>query len=187
MTELMHAMSVGTFAPALRSLSAVLAKGLAHATASGADPKALAAARLAPDMFTLTQQIDVACSQACFGVATLAGREPPGFEVGEASFAGFERRIAGAIAYVEAVPEASFAGAAERPLRVPLPDAGLALEMTGLQFLRDWVLPHFYFHIVTAYDILRANGAPIGKLDYLAHVGYAVRPLGSPVPGPEAH
>jgi hypothetical protein len=49
--------------------------------------------------------------------------------------------------------------------------------MTGLEFLRDWALPHFYFHVVTAYDILRANGAPLGKLDYLAHVGYAIRPL----------
>ena len=68
-------------------------------------------------------------------------------------------------------------GAADRPLTVPIVDGGIALEMTGLQFLRDWILPHFYFHVVTAYDILRANGAPLGKLDYMAHVGYAIRPL----------
>jgi hypothetical protein len=175
MTELMHAMSVGTFVPALRSLSGVLAKGVAHAQASGADPDALAVARLAPDMFTLAQQIDIACYQARCGAAILSGRELPGFEGGEASFAGFELHIAGTIAYVEAAPEASFEGAADRPLKVPLPDAGITLEMTGLEFLRDWALPHFYFHVVTAYDILRAGGAPIGKLDYLAHVGYAIR------------
>jgi hypothetical protein len=177
MTELMHAMSVGTFVPALRSLSGVLAKGLAHAKQTRADPDVLAVARLAPDMFTLAQQIDVACFQVRFGVATLAGLEPSGFQAGEASFAGFERSLADAIAYIEAAPEAAFAGVAERPLKVPLPDAGISLQMTGLAFLRDWVLPHFYFHVVTAYDILRANGVPLGKLDYLAHVGYAIQPL----------
>ncbi len=177
MTELMHAMSVGTFVPALGSLSGVLAKGLAYARETGGDPDALAVARLAPDMFTLAQQIDVACSQVRLGVATLAGLAPPGFQAGEPSFAGFERTIAEAIAYSEAAPEAAFAGVADRPLKIPLSDAGIVLEMTGLGFLRDWVLPHFYFHVVTAYDILRANGAPLGKLDYLAHVGYAIRPL----------
>jgi uncharacterized protein len=177
MTELMYAMSVGAFVPALGSLSGVLAKGLAHAKETGADLEALAVARLAPDMFTLAQQIDVACFQVRFGVATLAGLEPPGFRASETSFAGFERTIAEAIAYAEAAPEAAFAGVAERDLNVPLPQGGIALRMTGLQFLRDWVLPHFYFHVTTAYDILRTNGAPLGKLDYLSHVGYAIRPL----------
>ena len=175
MTELMHAMSVGTFAPALRSLSGVLAKGFAHAKEAGADPEALVSARLAPDMYTLAQQIDVACFQARSGVAVLAGGGWPAFQSGEASFAGFERHIAETVAYVEAAPVAAFEGMAERRLEVPLPDAGITLQMTGLEFLRDWSLPHFYFHVVTAYDILRANGAPIGKLDYLAHVGYAIR------------
>jgi hypothetical protein len=128
-------------------------------------------------MFTLAQQIDVACFQARAGVAVLVGGGWPAFQAGEASFAGFERNIADTIAYVEAAPEAGFEGVADRRLEVPLPDAGITLEMTGLQFLRDWVLPHFYFHVVTAYDILRSNGAPLGKLDYLAHVGYAIRPL----------
>jgi uncharacterized protein len=177
MTEFMHAMSVGTFVPALRSLSGVLAKGLAHAKETGADLEALAVARLAPDMFTLAQQIDVACFQVRFGVATLAALDPPAFRPSEVSFAGFERTIAEAIAYSEAAPEAAFTGVAERAFNVPLPQGGIALQMTGLQFLRDWVLPHFYFHLTTAYDILRANGAPLGKLDYLAHVGYAIRPL----------
>jgi uncharacterized protein len=177
MPELMYAMSVGTFVPALRSLSGVLAKGEAHARETGADPEALAVASLAPDMFNLTLQVAVACSQVRFAVATLAGLEPTGFQPGDPNFAGFERTIAEAIAYAEAAPEAAFEGAAERPLSVPLPDAGIVLEMTGLEFLRDWALPHFYFHVVTAYDILRANGAPLGKLDYLAHVSYAIRPL----------
>jgi hypothetical protein len=175
MTEFMHAMSVGTFVPALRSLSGVLAKGLAHAEATGADVGALAVARLAPDMFTLAQQIDIACYQARCGTAILSGRALPGFESSEGTFAGLERRIAETVAHIEAAPKASFEGAGDRPLKVPLPDAGITLEMTGLQFLRDWALPHFYFHVVTAYDILRAAGAPLGKLDYLAHVGYAIR------------
>jgi hypothetical protein len=109
------------------------------------------------------------------GVAVLAGQPLPGFGAGEASFAGFERSIADTVAEVEATPAAAFEGAATRQLSIPLPDAGISLEMTGLEFLRDWSLPHFYFHVVTAYDILRARGAPLGKLDYLAHVGYAIR------------
>jgi len=175
MADLMHAMSVGTFAPALRSLSGVLAKSADHFKAAGTDPDSLANARLAPDMFTLDLQVAVACGQARMGVAVLAGQPLPGFEPGEASFAGFERSIADTVAEVEAAPPAAFEGAATRQLSIPLPDAGISLEMTGLQFLRDWSLPHFYFHVVTAYDILRANGAPLGKLDYLAHVGYAIR------------
>ena len=177
MTEFMHAMSVGTFVPALRSLQGVLAKGLAHAKATGADPDVLAVARLAPDMFTLSQQIDVACVQVRFGVANLTGQPTPPFQPGEASFAGFERAIAAAIAFAEAAPEAAFVGAAERQLDIPIPEAGISLRMTGLELLRDWSLPHFYFHVTTAYDILRTNGAPLGKLDYLAHVGYAIHPL----------
>ena len=177
MTDLMYAMSVGTFAPALRSLSGVLAKGHAHAKETGADLEALVVARLAPDMFTFAQQIDIDCHQARRGVAVLTGGEWPAFRASEPSFAGFERHIAATIAEVEAAPAAAFGGAADRPLTVPIVDGGIALEMTGLQFLRDWILPHFYFHVVTAYDILRANGAPLGKLDYMAHVGYAIRPL----------
>ena len=178
MADLMHAMSVGTFAPALRSLSDVLAKSVTHFKAVGTDPDSLVNARLAPDMFTLAQQVAVACGQARMGVAVLAGLPIPGFNAGEASFAGFERSIADTVAEVEAAPAAAFEGAATRQLNIPLPDAGISLEMTGLEFLRDWALPHFYFHVVTAYDILRANGAPLGKLDYLAHVGYAIRPPG---------
>src|ERR1700744_6268074 len=177
MTELMHAFSVGTFVPTLRSLSGVLAKGQAHARETGADLEALAVARLAPDMFTLAQQIDIACHQARSGAVVLTGGGWPDFQAGGPSFDGFERHIGKTIAELEAAPGAAFEGAAERPLQIPIVDGGIVLEMTGLQFLRDWILPHFYFHVVTAYDILRANGAPLGKLDYMAHVGYAIRPL----------
>jgi hypothetical protein len=175
MIEFMHAMSVGTYAPMLRSLSGVLARSREHARTTGADLEALASAKLAPDMFNLALQVDVGCYQASHGAATLAGGTPPGFEPGEASFSAFQRRIETTVAYVESLPQSAFAGAADRALYIPLPDAGITLEMTGLEFLRDWSLPHFYFHMVTAYDILRANGAPLGKLDYLAHAGYAIR------------
>jgi hypothetical protein len=173
-TELMYAMSVGTFVPVLRSLSGVLAKGAAHARETGADLGALTQARLAPDMFTLAQQIDVGCHQVRVGVPILAGKAMPDFQPCEPTFPGFERHIAETIAIAEATPEAAFAGVAERQLKIPLPDAGITLEMTGLQFLRDWLTPHFYFAAVTAYDILRTNGAPIGKLDFIAHTGYAI-------------
>lgn len=175
MTELIHAMSVGTFVPTLRSLSGVLAKAQAHFEASGVDLRAIATARLAPDMFTFAQQIDVASVQVKFATAVLTGHDVPPFQPVDPTFAAFQQRIEETIAFAEAAPEAAFAGVADRPFRVPLPDAGITLEMTGLELLRDWALPHFYFHVVTAYDILRSHGAPLGKLDYLAHVGYAIR------------
>jgi len=172
----MHVMSVGSFVPMLESLSVVLDKGAAHARAKDLD---LVNARLAPDMFALAKQVQLACDNACIGAARLAAQEPPAFGNDETTFADLKTRIARAVAYLRQLPSASFDGAEGRDCTFPMPNnPKLAFAMNGLDFLRAWALPHFYFHIVTAYDILRHNGAPIGKQDYLSQVGAFVRPRG---------
>jgi hypothetical protein len=125
-------------------------------------------------MFPLSLQVRLACVHARDCAALLTGRTPPQFEGKDESMPAMKARTAETVSYVESVPAAEFEAAAERGIKHTLQN-GLSLEMSGLQFLRDWALPHFYFHVVTAYDILRHNGVAIGKRDYLSHIGYAIR------------
>jgi hypothetical protein len=167
-------MAIDTFVPMLRSLLKIIDKAAQHASAKSFDGTVLANARLAPDMFPLIRQVQIACDTAKNGTARLMGREPPKFEDNEQSLDQLKGRIEKTIDYLEKADPAAFNGAEERDIRIPLPKE-LVLEMKGLQYLRDWALPHFYFHVVTAYDILRHNGVDIGKFDYLSHVGSAIR------------
>lgn len=172
MSITLHSLTTGTFTPLLRNLSALLDK----ATAQGHDGAALAQQRLAPDMLPLAMQVRFVCDQARFGVARLVGEEPPAVAEAEtdADFAGFKARIERTIAYVESVAEGRYKDAETRAIAFPLMGE-LSVEFNGEQFLRDWTFPNFYFHLVTAYDILRNQGVQIGKPDYMAHVGYAMR------------
>jgi hypothetical protein len=167
-------MTIDTFVPMLRSLSKIFDKAIAHAKAKSFDGAVLANARLAPDMFPLVKQVQIACDTAKSGAARLMGREPPRFEDNEQTLEELKARIAKTIDYLEKADAGAFQGAEDRSISIPLPN-DLLLEMKGLQYLRDWALPHFYFHVVTAYDILRHNGVDIGKLDYLSHAGSAIR------------
>jgi hypothetical protein len=174
MTISMHVMSVGSFVPMLESLSAILDKAEAHAKATKLD---LVDTRLAPDMLTLAKQVQLACDNACNGAARLSAQMPPMFEDDETTIADLKARIAKSIAYLRGLPATSFDGAEDRDCTFPMPNnPKLAFGMNGLDFLRAWALPHFYFHVVTAYDILRHNGVAIGKPDYLSQVGAFVRP-----------
>jgi hypothetical protein len=168
-------MAIDTFVPMLRSLSTLLDKGAEHARAKGLDPDSLVNARLAPDMFPLAKQVQIACDQAKNGTARLIGQEPPRFEDNEKTLAELKARVVKTLAYVDAVRPAAFEGARNREIAFALNEE-FTLEMDGVQFLRDWALPNFYFHIVTAYDILRHSGVEIGKRDYLTHAGYAIHP-----------
>lgn len=169
-----YAMSVETFVPMLRNLSNLLDKGSALASAKGFDPVILVNARLAPDMFGLAQQVRIACDQAMGATARLMGREPLRLEDNEQTLADLKSRISRTIQILEGAQPADFQGAESRDIKMPLRD-GLVLEMKGAQYLRDWALPHFYFHVVTAYDILRHNGVDIGKRDYISHAASAIR------------
>jgi uncharacterized protein len=172
MTISMHTMAVDSFVPMLESLSAILDKGAAHAADKKID---LPNARLAPDMYTLVQQVQIASDAAKGGVARLMGKEPPRFEDNERTVDDLKKRIAKTIDYVKTADKAAFEGAEDRACVIPLP-GDIECAMNGLQFLRGWALPNFYFHVVTAYDILRNNGVAIGKADYLSQVGPFIRP-----------
>jgi hypothetical protein len=171
-----HTMAVETFVPMLQNLSQILDKGAEHATAKNLSPDVLASARLSPDMFPLTQQVQIACDHAKNGTARLTGHEPPFFEDNERTLDELKARIEKTVAYVRSIDANAFEGAEDRHIKIPLPGNAMVIEMNGLQFLRDWALPHFYFHVVTAYDILRHNGVEIGKREYMSHVGQYVRP-----------
>jgi len=174
MSDTVYALVSGTFGPTLRSLSAILDKAAGQVRARGGDPDALVGAKLAEDMFPLARQVQIACDQAKGAAARLTGREAPAMEDNEKTIEELKARIAKTIAYVETADAAMFDGAAERPIAFPL-FGTMRFEANGLQYLRDWSIPQFYFHVTTAYGILRHEGAQIGKQDFLGHVGYAVK------------
>lgn len=164
-----------TFAPMLRSLSGILDKGAAHSAAKRLAPTALSAARLAPDMYPLAKQVQLACSNARECVEQLTDHPPQWFDENETTLDELKAHIAATIDYLATVPERAFDGAETKEIAIALPNSDLAIVMNGTQFLRDWGIAHFYFHVVTAYDILRHNGVEIGKQDYLARVGSYIR------------
>lgn len=161
----MHALSVGQFVPMLGNLSAILEKGVASATTRKFDAAVLAGGRLAPDMLPLARQIQLACDFAKNSTARLAGIDPPKFEDNETTIAELQSRIAKTLDYLETIPASAVDGQEDRDIVIPMRDR--KIEMKGLPFLQRWALPNFYFHVVTAYNILRHNGVDIGKMDYL--------------------
>ena len=175
-----YAFATETFVPMLRSLSNILDRGADHARTSKSDPAALVNARLAPDMYTLAQQVQLACDQANDATARLTGQDALQFENNEKTIDELKVRISKTIDYVQSVQASAFEGAEDRKIIIPIPENNMEFEMNGLQFLRDWALPHFYFHMVTAYGILRHNGVNIGKINYLSHAGGYLRQRNSP-------
>ena len=174
MSFTMYSMAMDTFVPLLGTLSTLLDKGAEHMKAKGLKPDALGEARLVPDMFPLTRQVQIACDQAKSVAARLTGQEPPKFEDNEQTLDELKTRIRRTLDYIGSVSSSAYQGAETRRVGFPLME-GYELDMDGVQYLRDWALPNFYFHVVTAYDILRSQGVQIGKQDYLAHAGYAIR------------
>jgi hypothetical protein len=170
----LHDAMLETFVPMLQSLAALLQKGVEHAQARGFDLSVLAQARLAPDMYPLVRQVQMACYFALDAAARLAAQQsPPMDELQTLEQA--TARLDATLDRLQNFPVAAFEGAADRPIKMALPN-DLVLEMSAPQFLWRWVLPHFYFHLVTAYDLLRHNGVEIGKRDYLSTVGEFIHP-----------
>ena len=160
-----HALSVDIFTHALGSLSAILEKGLAHATARKFDSTVLVNSRLAPDMFPLSRQVQIACDLAKNSAARLAAMEPPRFDDNEKTIEELRARIARTIDYLRSIPASALEGAEERDIKVPAGER--TLEFKGLSFVQRWAIPNVFFHITTAYNILRHNGVEIGKRDFL--------------------
>jgi hypothetical protein len=170
----MHAISVGIFAPALGDLVHVLNRGAEFAKAKSIDTDTLTEARLAPDMLPLSAQVGIACHHALDAAARLSGETPPVRTPGKWTYAELLSHAEATAAKLMAFPAAAFEGSDERTFEVPL-QAGRVLAVDGLQLLRDWSMPNFYFHVVTAYDILRHQGVEIGKRDFMNHSAPLIR------------
>jgi hypothetical protein len=166
--NLMYSMSVPVFTKTLGNLSAILDKAAAHAEAKKIDPAVLLAARLYPDMFSLTKQVQVACDFAKGTVARLAGEEPPKYDDNETTIDALKARIARTVDYVQGFQAARFAGAEERDVQMKIRDQTLSFK--GLPYLAHMALPNFFFHATTAYDILRHNGVELGKRDFIGAI-----------------
>jgi hypothetical protein len=164
----MYTMSVPVFAKTLGQLTAILDKAAAYAEARKIEPAVLLGARLYPDMFPLTRQVQVACDFAKGSVARLAGEEPPKYEDNETSFTQLKERIARTMAFIEGFGEARFSGAAEREVTLKIRDQTHVYK--GQTYLAHLALPNFFFHATTAYDILRHNGVELGKRDFIGTV-----------------
>ena len=160
-----YQVSAPRFANTLRNLSAILDKAQAHAEARKIDPLVLTRARLFPDMLPFTNQVQIACDTAKGAVARLAGVEIPKFEDTEQSFAELKARIAKTLDFVESLKAAQIDGAEEREVTMKM--RGQDVKFKGLQYLLGHAYPNFYFHVATAYNILRHNGVEIGKRDYI--------------------
>ena len=161
----MYQASAPRFAHTLRNLSAILDKAQAYAEAKKLEPNVLGGQRLIADMFPLARQVQVACDTAKGAVARLAGVEIPKHEDTEQSFAELKSRIAKTLDFIAAVPAAKMDGADER--EVTIRQRGQDVTMSGLQYLLAVAQPNFYFHVATAYNILRHNGVELGKKDFL--------------------
>ena len=161
----MYQASAPRFANTLRNLSAILDKAQAHAEARKIDPLVLAGSRLYPDMLALARQVQIACDNAKGAVARLAGVEVPKHEDTEQSFADLKARIAKTLAFIETLGPAQIDGSEDRDISLKLGQR--EVQWKGMQYLLGFALPNFYFHVVTAYDILRHNGVELAKRDYI--------------------
>jgi len=161
----MYALSAGQFLPMLANLRAFIEKAEASAKARNFEAGVLMTARLAPDMFPFNRQVQLSCDFAKNSCARLAGLEAPRFEDTETTAEELKARIDKTIAYVKTIPATAIDGQEERDIKIPLRDR--TLEMKGLPFLQNWALTNFYFHVTTAYNILRHNGVDLGKRDFL--------------------
>ena len=160
--------SLPVFEIGLNSLNAVLDKAAAHAAAKKVDPAVLLGWRLAPDMFALTRQVQVACDQAKNGGARLAGVEPPKFEDNETTLEALKERIGKTLAFVKGLDAKAIDASADREITFPLgPKKG---QMSGADYLNHFVLPNFYFHLTAAYAVVRNFGADVGKRDFLGAI-----------------
>jgi len=157
-----------TFQIGLAALSGVLDKAAAFAAAKKVDPVVLLGYRLAPDMFALARQVQVACDQAKNGTARLAGVEPPKFEDTETTLDQLKERIAKTVAFLKTLDAKAIDAATDREITFPLgPNKG---QMKGGDYLNHFVLPNFYFHLTAAYAIVRHCGVEIGKRDFLGGI-----------------
>jgi len=151
----------------LKNLSAILDKAQTHVDAKKIEPAVLTHFRLYPDMLPMKRQVQIACDTAKGALARLAGVEVPKHEDTEETFAELKARIAKTVAFIETIKPAQIDGSEEKNIHLKL--GTREVDWKGMQYLLGQALPNFYFHVVTAYDILRHNGVEIGKRDYIGN------------------
>jgi uncharacterized protein len=161
--------SLPAFEIGFNALAAILDKAEAFAAAKKIDPAVLLNTRLAPDMFALTRQIQVATDLAKNGAARLAGVEPPRFEDKETTIAELKARLAKTVAFIKTLDTKAIDGAGDRQITFPLGPTNKG-HMKGDDYLNHFVLPNVYFHLTAAYAILRHCGLEIGKQDFLGAI-----------------
>jgi hypothetical protein len=163
-----YSLAVEQVSHTLNQMLGFLDKAAAYAEAKKFDVSVLINSRLAPDMLPFTRQIQIATDNAKFGAARLAGVEAPKFEDNETTLDELRARIKKTIDFIKSVPASAFEGGEERDIKIVVP--GRTFEMKGLAYLRGWVLPNVFFHVTTAYLILRHNGVDVGKRDFLGDI-----------------
>ena len=149
----------------LKNLSAILKIAASDAKARGIDPAVLLNARLAPDMFPLTRQVQIATDHVKGCCARLAGVEIPSFPDNEATFADLQTRIKTTLKFIKGLKASQFEGSEAKCIEMKFPIGTISFD--GLDYLNGWALPNFYFHYSAVYNILRHNGVPLGKAQYL--------------------
>jgi uncharacterized protein len=165
MTISMYQAAIPPMVRALNNLAAILEKGEASAIARKIDPSVLIASRLYPDMLPLVKQVQIASDIARRGAARLAGVEAPSMEDSETSFPELIARLKTTVAYLETLTPAQIDGTESKAIVLPM--GKITMNFEGLPYLVGFVLPNVYFHITTAYNILRHNGVEVGKQDFL--------------------
>jgi hypothetical protein len=165
MTISMYEASIPVFIRMLKNLAAILAKGAAYAEAKKIEPTVLVNSRLYPDMFPLARQVQIASDAAKGCGARLAGREAPKFEDNEATFPELLARIDKTVAYLETLKPEQINGSEQKTITLQIRKN--TMTFLGMPFLLNFALPNFYFHVTTAYDILRHCGVEIGKQDFI--------------------
>ena len=163
----MYQASTPRFANMLRNLSALIDKAEAHCAAKKIEPTVLTSYRLVPDMFPLTRQVQIACDTANGAVARLAGVDIPKHEDTEQTFGELKARIAKTLDFVESVSAAKIDGTEDKDIVTKRGDK--ETHYKGMQFLLGHAMPNVYFHVTTAFAILRHNGIEIGKRDFLGN------------------
>ena len=163
--------TVPQFIKTLENLDRWLEKAVAYAKAKSFDPNVLVTARLAPDQYALAKQVQASCDAAKFAAAYLSNQKPPAHPDTEQTIDELRARIASCIAYLKTVEEKDFAGAEDRRVAPPWMKGGW---VKGDHYLCQLAIPNFYFHVTTAYSILRHNGVDLGKMDFIG--GLPVNP-----------
>jgi uncharacterized protein len=161
----MYTASVPPIQRSLINLRAIVEKAAAHAETKKIEPAILLGMRLYPDMLPLSAQVQIASDNAKGAASRLAGVEAPKYEDNESTFPELLARLDKTVAYLDTLTPAQIDGSEQNTITLPLRSG--ALTFTGMGYLTDFALPNFYFHVATAYAILRHSGVEIGKLDFL--------------------